>query len=219
MFVFEYFIFISLEYRPRVTHLCVNKLDHQFGSWYKISSTNLWKDSMDISESIMYISIVQDKSKSISFKIFSYFEIIPSSPRLENIDIEGTLSLYTVPDTHKFPLDARIRIASHARIRIASHRKRGNARMCEHSHRMREMRAYARIRIACMRMRAYARIRIACAEMRAYARIRIACAEMRALRRERRVNEIAGMTPARVFWRQTPETGFVVVRCIHKYWG
>ena len=83
---------------------------------------------------------------------------------------------------------------------------RGNARMCEHSHRMREMRAYARIRIAC-------------AKMRAYARIRIACAEMRALRRERRVNEIAGMTPARVFWCQTPETGFVVVRCIHKYWG
>ena len=146
----------------------------------------------------------------------------------------------TVPDTHKFPLDARIRIASHARIRIASHRIAcGEMRACAsiriacakcaHSHRMRKnaririacagMRAYARIRIACAEMRAYARIRIACAEMRAYARIRIVCAEMRALRRERRVNEIARMTPARVFWRQTPGTGFVVVRCIHKYWG
>ena len=121
---------------------------------------------------------------------------------------------HTVPDTHKFPLDARIRIASHARIRIASHRI-----ACG------EMRACASIRIACAKcahshqMRENARIRIACAEMRAYARIRIACAEMRALRRERRVNEIAGMTPARVFWCQTPETGFVVIRCIHKYWG
>ena len=76
----------------------------------------------------------------------------------------------TVPDTHKFPLDARIRIESHARTRIASHRMRGNARMCEHSHCMPEMRAYARIRIACAEMRAYARIRIACAEMRALRR-------------------------------------------------
>ena len=118
----------------------------------------------------------------------------------------------TVLDTHKFPLDARIRIASHARIRIASHRMRGNARMCEHSHRMCEMRAFAE-------MHAYVRIRMACAHMRAFAshaRIRIACAEMRALRR---VSEIAGMTPAPVFWCQTPETGFVVVRCIHKYWA
>ena len=123
-------------------------------------------------------------------------------------------NIYTVPDTHKFPLDARIRIASHARIRITSHRI-----ACG------EMRACASIRIACAKcahshpMRENARIRIPCAKMRTYARIRIACAEMRALRRERRVNEIAGMTPVRVFWRQTPETGFVVVRCIHKYWG
>ena len=120
----------------------------------------------------------------------------------------------TVPDTHKFPLDARIRIAWHARIRIASHAGKcahvrafathaRNARICAHSH----------------RMRGNARICAHLHRMRENARIRIACAEMRALRRERRVNEIVGMTPARVFWRQTPETGFVVVRCIHKYWG
>ena len=139
----------------------------------------------------------------------------------------------TVPDTHKFPLDARIRIASHARIRIASHRiacgemracasiriacaKCAHSQKCAHSHRMR---GNASICAHSHRMRWNARIRIACAGMRAYARIRIVCAEMRALRRERRVNEIARMTPARVFWRQTPGTGFVVVRCIHKYWG
>ena len=115
------------------------------------------------------------------------------------------LNCATVPDTHKFPLDARIRIASHARIRIASHRMWGNARLCEHSHRMREMRAFASHARKCAHSHS----------MRGNARIPIACAEMRALRRERRVNEIAGMTPARVFWRQTP----VVVRCIHKYWG
>ena len=95
------------------------------------------------------------------------------------------------------------RIASHAgkcaHVRaFASHAR--NARICAHSHRMREKCAHSH-------------------RMRGNARIRIACAEMRALRRERRVNEIAGMTPAQVFWCQTPETGFVVVRCIHKYWG
>ena len=99
----------------------------------------------------------------------------------------------TVPDTHKFPLDARIRIASHARIRIASYRMRGNARMCEHSHRMREMRTYARIHIACAKMRAFE-------SHRAYARIRIACAEMRALRRERRVMRLRE-------WRQPECSG------------
>ena len=78
---------------------------------------------------------------------------------------------HTVPDTHKFPLDARIRIASHAHIRIAcahsTHRMRGNASI---SHRMR---GNARI---CQHFRAYAHIRIACAKMRAYACISIACA-------------------------------------------
>ena len=77
---------------------------------------------------------------------------------------EIALFQHTVPDTHKFPLDARIRIASHARIRIASHRMRGNARMCEHSHRMRE-----NARICAPKMRTYVRIRIACAHMRAFA--------------------------------------------------
>ena len=77
--------------------------------------------------------------------------------------------LLTVPDTHKFPLDARIRIASHARIRIASHRMRGNTRMCEHSHRTREMRAYARIRIPCAHVRAFASHARKCAHMRAFA--------------------------------------------------
>ena len=116
-------------------------------------------------------------------------------------------------------LQYRTRISSPLMRAFASHRMRAFT-----SHRIAcgEMRACASIRMACAhlhRMRENARIRIACAEMRAYAHIRIACAEMRALRRERRVKEIAGMTPARVFWCQTPETGFVVVRCIHKYWG
>ena len=122
----------------------------------------------------------------------------------------------TVPDTHKFPLDARIRIASHARIRIALHRIASHAGKCAH---VRAFASHARKCAHSHRMRENARICAHSHRMRGNARIRIACAEMRALRRERRVNEIAGMTPARVFWRQTPETGFVVVRCIHKYWG
>ena len=78
----------------------------------------------------------------------------------------------TVPDTHKFPLDARIRIASHARIRIASHRI-----ACG------EMRACASIRIACAKcahMRAFASHAQKCAYMRAFASHARKCAHMRA---------------------------------------
>ena len=125
--------------------------------------------------------------------------------------------IYTVPDTHKFPLDARIRIALHARIRIASHRI-----ACG------EMRACASLRIACAKcahMRAFASHARKCAHMRAFASHARICAHSHRMRGNARIttrktrNEIAGMTPARVFWCQTPETGFVVVRCIHKYWG
>ena len=55
--------------------------------------------------------------------------------------ITGFFLLYhTVPDTHKVPLDANIRIALHAnaRVRIASQHIRGNASICAHSHRMRK---------------------------------------------------------------------------------
>ena len=73
-----------------------------------------------------------------------------------------TQTCVTVPDTHKFPLDARIRIASHARIRIASHR------------------------IACGEMRACASIRIACAKcahMRAFASHARKCAHSHPMRK------------------------------------
>ena len=85
----------------------------------------------------------------------------------------------TVPDTHKFPLDARIRIASHARIRIASHRI-----ACG------EMRACASIRIACAKcahMRAFASHAWKCAHthrMRGNARI---CAHSHRMRRNARI--------------------------------
>ena len=113
----------------------------------------------------------------------------------------------TVPDTHKFPLDARIRIASHARIRIASHRIASHAGKCAHVRAFASHGRNARICAHSHVMRENARICEHSHRMRGNARICIACAEMRALRRERRVNEIAGMTPARVFWCQTPETG------------
>ena len=105
-----------------------------------------------------------------------FFQVLISS----SIDVVFLLS--TVPDTHKFPLDARIRIASHARIRIASHRI-----ACG------EMRACASIRIACAkcahshRMRGNARIRIVCAEMRAFASYARKCAHSHRMRRNARI--------------------------------
>ena len=88
---------------------------------------------------------------------------------LVSTDIE---TFDTVPDTHKFPLEARIRIASHARIRIASHRI-----ACG------EMRACASIRIACTKcahMHAFTSRARRCAHMRAFASHARKCAHMRA---------------------------------------
>ena len=85
----------------------------------------------------------------------------------------------TVPDTHKFPLDARIRIASHARIRIASHRI-----ACG------EMRACASIRIACAKcahMRPFASHARKCALMRAFASHARKCAHSHRMRGNPRI--------------------------------
>ena len=74
----------------------------------------------------------------------------------------------TVPDTHKFPLDARIRIASHAHIHIASH-----AGKCAHVRAFASHARNARIHIACVEMHAYARAFASharkCTHMRAFA--------------------------------------------------
>ena len=163
--------------------------------------------------------IKAERTLFLSLSVYIHIRLIIVKA-MRNIGLTAKQSVTSL--IYFFIIQYRTRISSPLMRAFASHRMRAFA-----SHRIAcgEMRACACIRITCAkcahshRMCAYARIRIACAEMRAYACIRIACAEMRALRRERRVNEIAGMTPARVFWCQTPETGFVVVRCIHKYWG
>ena len=84
------------------------------------------------------------------------------------------LNEYILPDTHKFPLDAHIRIASHRmRTRKCAHMRTfaSRAQKCT------QMRAYAHIR---EHMRAFAWHARLCAHVRAYPSICIACAKMRA---------------------------------------